>query len=66
MRLYLTAALDILKLDGNKEKLLSTIFQVLQLVIRGLVSLCQLIFQNSLNCMFNHLSLKKECCVHVS
>ena len=56
MRLYFTAALDILKLDEHKEKLLSTIFQVLQFVIRGLVSLCQLIFQNSLNCMFNHLT----------
>ena len=55
--------MDILKLDGHKEKLLSTIFQVLQFVIRGLVSSCQLIFQNFLNCMFNHLSKKKECCV---
>ena len=54
-----------LKLDEHKEKLLSTIFQVLQFVIRGLVSLCQLIFQNSLNCMFNHL-FKKKNVVYVS
>ena len=65
MRLYFTAALDILKLDEHKEKLVSTIFQVLQFVIRGLVSLCQFIFQNSLNCMFNHL-FKKKNVVYVS